>query len=73
MAQRRRIKTEEKAKVVAAVWGDKFIQFLAAQAFMPRTILKKDEFILFFQIILVQFILLLKIVKAKQLARQGIE
>ena len=62
MAQRRRIKTEEKAKIVAAVWGDKFIQVLAAQAFMPRTILKKDEFILLFQIILVQFILLFKLV-----------
>ena len=29
---RRRIKTEEKAVVVAAVWGEKFIQFLAALA-----------------------------------------
>ena len=28
----RRIKTEEKAKVVAAVWGAKFIRFLAALA-----------------------------------------
>ena len=28
---RRRIETEEKAKVVAAVWGTKFIQFFAAQ------------------------------------------
>ena len=27
---RRRIKTEKKAKVVAAVWGTEFIQFLAA-------------------------------------------
>ena len=27
---RRRIKTEEKAKVVAAVWGHELIQFLAA-------------------------------------------
>ena len=26
----RRINTEEKAKVVAAVWGEEFIQFLAA-------------------------------------------
>ena len=26
---RRRINTEEKAKVVAAVWGTEFIQFLA--------------------------------------------
>ena len=31
---RRRIKTEEKAKVVAAVWGTGFIQFLAALAIM---------------------------------------
>ena len=27
---RRRIKTEEKAKVVASDWGEEFIQFLAA-------------------------------------------
>ena len=27
---RRRIKTDEKAKVVAAVWGEEFIKFLAA-------------------------------------------
>ena len=33
--KRRRIKTEEKAKVVAAVLGEEFsIQFLAAQAFL---------------------------------------
>ena len=37
---RRRIKTEEKAKVVASVWGEEFIQFLAALAVLPRTILK---------------------------------
>ena len=35
---RRRINTEEKAKVVAAVWGTEFIQFLAALA-----ILHQDE------------------------------
>ena len=29
---RRRIKTEAKAQVVAAVWGTEFIQFLAALA-----------------------------------------
>ena len=29
---RRRINTEEKAKVVAAAWGTEFIQFLAALA-----------------------------------------
>ena len=28
--QRRRIKTEEKAKVVVAIWGTELIQFLAA-------------------------------------------
>ena len=27
--QRRRINTDEKAKLVAAVWGTEFIQFLA--------------------------------------------
>ena len=31
---RRRIKAEEKAKVVAAVWGAEFIQFLAALAIL---------------------------------------
>ena len=36
---RRRIKTEEKAKVVAPVWGEEFIQFLAVLAILPRTIL----------------------------------
>ena len=29
---RRRIKTEEKAKVIASVWGEEFIKFLAALA-----------------------------------------
>ena len=44
-----RIKTEEKAKVVASVWGTEFIQFLAAPAILPRTIWdKKVEFIRFF-------------------------
>ena len=39
--RRRRIKTEEKAKVVAAVWVTEYIQFLAALAVLPtsRTIL----------------------------------
>ena len=37
--QRRRIKTEAKAKVVACVWGGEFIQFHAALAVLPRTIL----------------------------------
>ena len=38
----RRITTEEKAKVVAAGWGAEFIQFLAALAILPRTILKNS-------------------------------
>ena len=29
---RRRIKTDEKAKVVASVWGEEYIQLLAALA-----------------------------------------
>ena len=37
---RRRIKIEEKAKVVASVWGkEDFFQFLAALAVFARTIL----------------------------------
>ena len=36
---RRRIKAEEKVKVVASVWWEEFIQFLAALAVLPRTIL----------------------------------
>ena len=41
MKHRRRIKTEEKAKVVAAVWGTEFVQFLAALAILHyRKILK---------------------------------
>ena len=38
--RRRRIKTEEKAKVVVSVWGggDEYIQFFAALAILPRTI-----------------------------------
>ena len=38
---RRRIKTEEKAKVVAGVWGTKFIKFLAALAIFHQDDLKK--------------------------------
>ena len=37
---RRSIKTDEKAKVVAFVWGEEFIKFLAALAILPRTIWK---------------------------------
>ena len=32
---------EDKAKVVASVWGAECIQFLAALAVLPRSILKK--------------------------------
>ena len=35
---RRRIKTEEEAKVVAAVWGTELIKFIAALAFFTRMI-----------------------------------
>ena len=54
-----RIKTEEKAKVVASVWGEEFIQILAALAILYWTIWiikdelhqddlkEKDEFILY--------------------------
>ena len=60
---RRRIETEEKAKVVASVWGEDFIQFLAAASrFALDDFEEYHEFILFFQIILVQFIQLFKIV-----------
>ena len=38
---RRRIYTEEKAKVVAAVWGTEFIQFLAALAVLHQDDKKK--------------------------------
>ena len=40
LTHRRKIKTEEKVKVVASVWGEEFINFLAALAVLPRTILK---------------------------------
>ena len=39
-SHRRRMKTEEKAKVVASVGEEEFVQFLAVLAVMPRTILK---------------------------------
>ena len=34
--RRRRIELEDKAKVVASVWGIKIVQFLAALAVLPR-------------------------------------
>ena len=37
---RRRIGLEDKVKVVASVWGAKFVQFLAALAVLPRSIWK---------------------------------
>ena len=49
-SHKRRIKTEE--KVVAFVWGEEFIQILAALTVLPRTILKnrRIKFNLFFLI-----------------------
>ena len=45
---RRRIRTEEKAKVVAAVWGAEFIQIPCLfSCFAPGRFEEKDEFILF--------------------------
>ena len=45
------------SNVVAAVWGTEFIQFLAARAVLHWDDFdNKDELILFFKIILVQFI-----------------
>ena len=34
---RRKIKAEGKAKVVASVWGEEFIQFLVALAILPQS------------------------------------
>ena len=39
---RRRINTAGKTKVIAAVWGAAFIQFLAALTIMPKTILNSS-------------------------------
>ena len=41
MYHRRRTKTEEKADLVASVWGKEFIQFLAALPVLPRKIYNK--------------------------------
>ena len=47
---RRRMESEGKAKVVASVWGAKFVQYLAALAVFPRSIWKKRlKFNRFFQ------------------------
>ena len=35
---RRRIELEDKAKVVASVWGAECVQFLSALAVLPRSI-----------------------------------
>ena len=40
---RRRMETEAKAKVVASVWGAKFIKFLAALAILPWSIVKDKD------------------------------
>ena len=40
-SQRRKINTEEKAKVVAAVWETELIQFLAVLAVMHQDGMKK--------------------------------
>ena len=39
-SHRRRIELEDKAKVVASVWGAKFVQFLDSLAVLPRLIWK---------------------------------
>ena len=41
LKHRRRIKTEERAKVVTAVWGTELLQFLAALAIFHQDDLKK--------------------------------
>ena len=35
---RRRMELEDKAKGVASVWGEEFVQFLAALGVLPRSI-----------------------------------
>ena len=63
MKHRKRIKTEEKAKVVAAVGGTEFIQFLATLAIL----------LLFFKSSWYNSSCSSKSPNAKQLARQEIE
>ena len=68
------IYTEHKAKVVAAVWGAEFIQFLATLAILPRMILTNSLNSSFYlKSAWLPFILLFKSPSAKQLARQGNE
>ena len=54
---------EANAKVVASVWGAEFVQFFAALAVLPWSILKKRSKSSYFS----------KLAEAKQLARQGNE
>ena len=42
---RRKIKTEEKAKVVASVWGAEIVQFLAVLEVLPRSIYERNGWI----------------------------
>ena len=61
----RRINTEEEAKIIVAVCWEEFIQFLAALANLPKTILKKRiNSSLSFISSLVQFILIHPIQKS---------
>ena len=75
VAQRRRIKTEEKAKVGAFVWGQEFIKFLASIAFWPRTILKNrmTSSLTFKSSHGAIHLIILKRPRQKKLSRQGIE
>ena len=57
------MEAEAKAKVVASVWGAEFIQFLAAEAILPRSIWKNRMNSTFFP----------KLTEAIQLGLQGIE
>ena len=47
LLHRRRIKIEEKAKVVASIWGTEFIPFLAALTIFYQDDLKKRMNILY--------------------------
>ena len=48
-AHRRRIKTEEKAKVVTAVWGTELIQIYCRASYFAQGLFEqRDHFILFF-------------------------